>query len=663
MHRFRSPFFHWPSLLLAATLFGYTPSAAAHSAPTDHGTPATTTNAATTDSTALTAEHNGVTVSVQVAPADPARGDVTPDGVAHLFSGEDADLAVEIHATADGSPRSRRQIAAWIDMAGHAGLETSAELSCKQRAAVFARGSHAQHAMVDLNRFFVLVLNDDPTISVIDPMSNMAGITSLYTEVWLDSPGADWVKNADDRMLYVSMPDSGKVAFVDAVRFKVLAHPVAGDRPMRLALHPSGKTLWVGNDSPASKRSGVVVLDSTTGQRLALIPTGAGHHEIVFSPDGRRAFVSNRGAGTISVIDTATYRLIESVSTGPMPIAISLAADAERLFVADGKDGAIRVFETQKALKFVGQIQEKPGLGPLRITPDGRFGIVLNTFKSQTIVFDVQTLKVRHRFTVGTRPFQIAFTDGFVYIRSLDSELVTLIGLNELGSPNLPPTTSFGAGTAPGNWGKSLSLAGTISPAVRESAALVANWTDNTVYYYMEGMAAPMGNFQNYGHLPRGVTVVDRMLREESPGRYTAQVRLPEAGHYELILQLFDPVMVHCFPFQVASRVEEPEALRVDFMDTPDKVRAGGQIEVHFRLVGAKTGAVQRNLKTLQLMLYQLPGTGRHMVDVVPDADGTYVARMPVPRQGAYYTYVAIPTLHIGFMDLNPHSFAALTAP
>jgi len=36
---------------------------------------------------------------------------------------------------------------------------------------------------------------------------------------------------------------------------------------------------------------------------------------------------------------------------------------------------------------------------------------------------------------------------------------------------------------------------------------LVANPMDKSVYYYKEGMAAPMGNFSNYGRQPRALLV------------------------------------------------------------------------------------------------------------------------------------------------------------
>ena len=48
---------------------------------------------------------------------------------------------------------------------------------------------------IDLNSYFVMVLNRDPSISVIDPVVGISGITSLYTTIQLKRPGADWTKD------------------------------------------------------------------------------------------------------------------------------------------------------------------------------------------------------------------------------------------------------------------------------------------------------------------------------------------------------------------------------------------------------------------------------------------------------------------------------------
>src|SRR3954454_20938179 len=57
-----------------------------------------------------------------------------------------------------------------------------------------------------------------------------------------------------------------------------------------------------------------------------------------------------------------------------------------------------------------------------------------------------------------------------------------------------------------------------IVQAPGENAVLVANPEDQIIYYYKEGMAAPLGHFQNYGKQPLAALVVNRSLRETRPG-------------------------------------------------------------------------------------------------------------------------------------------------
>ena len=49
---------------------------------------------------------------------------------------------------------------------------------------------------VDLNVYYVLALNEDATISVVDPLFGY-GSSKLLTMVFLHSPGEDWALSAD----------------------------------------------------------------------------------------------------------------------------------------------------------------------------------------------------------------------------------------------------------------------------------------------------------------------------------------------------------------------------------------------------------------------------------------------------------------------------------
>ena len=58
-----------------------------------------------------------------------------------------------------------------------------------------------------------------------------------------------------------------------------------------------------------------------------------------------------------------------------------------------------------------------------------------------------------------------------------------------------------------------ISIADSIMPSGQHAAVYIVNQAVGTIHYYMEGMAASMGAFRNYGREPRALEVVDRSLR------------------------------------------------------------------------------------------------------------------------------------------------------
>src|SRR6185369_12709712 len=160
---------------------------------------------------------------------------------------------------------------------------------CREKVQSFLQPSFSKRATVDLNAYFILALNNEANISVIDPLSGFGG-SKLYTLIPLQTPGEDWVMTPDNKHIFVSMPQSNQVAVIDVPTWKVMANIDAGTKPMRVALQHDQKYLWVGTDD------GVTVIDTVTARPAAQIKTGAGPHEIAFNDDDRLAFVTNRDA-------------------------------------------------------------------------------------------------------------------------------------------------------------------------------------------------------------------------------------------------------------------------------------------------------------------------------------------------------------------------------
>ena len=129
----------------------------------------------------------------------------------------------------------------------------AAPLDCREKVRMFTRGIVGLRPMIDLTSWFILALNRDATISVIDPIVGVGGLTQLYTQVLLQKPGEDWVKTADGKRLYVTMPRAGRVAVVDTDSFKVVANVEAGSAPVRVAI-AARREIRMGRERRAGRR-------------------------------------------------------------------------------------------------------------------------------------------------------------------------------------------------------------------------------------------------------------------------------------------------------------------------------------------------------------------------------------------------------------------------
>ena len=189
--------------------------------------------------------------------------------------------------------------------------------------------------------------------------------------------------------------------------------------------------------------------------------------------------------------------------------------------MADGKEGTVRVIDA-RSHQLRNTVKAEQGLGPMRFSEDGRYGIVLNTLENQALVIDASNDQLIHRLPVAAEPYQLTFTKGYAYVRGLASPKVSMINLASLGAGREPIIQGFEAGPAAPRQAGDLPLAQGLTVARDDNSVFVVNPVDNTTYFYAEGMNAPMSGYNNRGHQARAAIVVDRSLREIAPG-YTAR--------------------------------------------------------------------------------------------------------------------------------------------
>ena len=631
------------ALLLSSTLFAQEPAV---TAPPAIAAPAKAEPAAKAAADADNRfTRDGMVVEFTVKPAMRDSGKV--------LAADWADVQFRIKDANTGAPITGRYPAAWMDLSQVWEARGEGPLTCRDRVSTYMKGIVGLRPMIDLNSHYLMVMNRDASITVIDPAVGISGLTNMFAQINLERPAADWAKSADQKRMFVTMPKAGKVAVVDTEVFKVTGSIDAGDEPTRTLLQADQRYLWVGNNGSAEK-SGVTAIDTSSLKPVAFIATGKGHHELALSDDDRYLFVTNRDEGSVSVVNVRSLKKVLDLKTGPMPISVAFSTRSKAFYVADAKSGSVAVVDPS-TLKFRARVELKPGLGPLRFSPDGRWGLVVNPSDDTVRVIDASTDKLVHTITVGDKPYQVTFTRQYAYVRSLGTERVSLITLSSLAGQHIPPLQSFAAGEVAPGTARELGIANSMVPAVKEAAAFVANPAQGTVYYYMEGMVSPAGGFRNYGHDPRGVEIADRSLQEKEPGLYSGRAKMPVAGTYDVAFILDQPRMLHCFSTIVEPNpavIETAGPMSIEYKIAQRNVPVGKTVPVRFRLGDPRTGTALADLKDVQVMYYNSAGGGRTVVPATVLGGGEYEATVTVSEPMTYYVFVASASQKVTFTDI-----------
>ena len=593
-------------------------------------------------------EQNGLAVELAIHPLDLTQGH---EG---LFAGQSAMVNVTLTDAKTGTPVLGIRPRAWIT--GRPSEMVADETSCSDKIRPLASGRLGSRAEIDLNQYVILTMNHDKTISVINPQLDFS-LTKLESLVTLPGVGADWVLSQDSSVLYVTMPDEAAVAVIDTRTRKLLRTVAtgAGSRPVRILLQPDGRHVWVGLDGTAQ----VAVIDTTTHHLVATVAVGQGLHTLATTPDSRFVYVTNSKADTVSVIDMHTFSLVTSVPVGSTPVTLTYSSAARRLYIGALNGAVITVVDSLNH-RVAGKIPVPPGVVALATEPQGRFVLAVNQIESNLTVIDTATNSVTGTIPVVKDPDQIVFTEQYAYVRGVESEKFTLLDLREVRNGNMAPVDVQAGRQTPSAAAQELGVASMIVPTPEGNAVMVANAPDATLYFYQEGMMAPMGTFSNYNRRPRGILVLDRSLREVGPGMYRTPVTFTRAGKFDVPILINQPRAVHCFQVAVqesakhtaATSERRPPVVHAGFGD--EAVSALTPTTLAFSLLDAATQQPVTGIRDMQVLVFEPPGTWqqRHWAKEVEA--GRYVVTQSFPRAGKYRVMVQASSHHLRFADAIP---------
>lgn len=135
----------------------------------------------------------------------------------------------------------------------------------------------------------------------------------------------------------------------------------------------------------------LAVIDPATLKVITKIPVGPNPHEVVVSPDGRTAYVSNPGNSDlheINVIDLTTFKPLPNIDTAPFlgPHGMT-CLDGKLWFTAQGSKAVARYdTATGKADIALGTGQDVTHL--IYVTPDGKRFYTTNVQSGTVSIFE-----------------------------------------------------------------------------------------------------------------------------------------------------------------------------------------------------------------------------------------------------------------------------------
>jgi YVTN family beta-propeller protein len=132
----------------------------------------------------------------------------------------------------------------------------------------------------------------------------------------------------DSKTVFVTLQGTSGLTSIDLASGKVNWTQPVGRQPAGIITRPNGNLLVgvMGSDYIAE-------VDPANGNVVRKVVAGNGTHNFLVSPDGKTLYVTNRVAGTISVLDADTLDVQKTLQAPGGPDDMALSPDGQELWI------------------------------------------------------------------------------------------------------------------------------------------------------------------------------------------------------------------------------------------------------------------------------------------------------------------------------------------
>jgi YVTN family beta-propeller protein len=144
----------------------------------------------------------------------------------------------------------------------------------------------------------------------------------------------------DSKTAFVTLQGTSSLISIDLASGKVNWIAPVGRQPAGIVTRPGG-TLLVG----IMGSDHIVEVDPSSGSVIRRIQTGNGAHNFLASADGKTLYVTNRVAGTISILNADTLAITGTLQAPGGPDDMALSPDGRELWVTGRWHAWVNVIE------------------------------------------------------------------------------------------------------------------------------------------------------------------------------------------------------------------------------------------------------------------------------------------------------------------------------
>jgi YVTN family beta-propeller protein/VCBS repeat-containing protein len=257
---------------------------------------------------------------------------------------------------------------------------------------------------------------------------------------------APWGVVMSNGMIYVSSSDTQTLAEFDpATGNPVTGAPAAASHATLAAAMPATATSTAIQASPSSATAAVAASTSTGGYTYSTISLGGTPTNVTLSANGARGFVVVGGQVKIIDVGASTPAITNAVTVGSNPYMVAVNSFGSRAYVTNSGDGTVSIVEKGTSVSDTPKVTTVAvGSDPtgIALNSNGTRAYVANTGSGTVSIINYGS-STPITVAVGSQPTGVAVNSAgtIAYVTNTGGNTVTIIKYNGTGTPTVTTVT------------------------------------------------------------------------------------------------------------------------------------------------------------------------------------------------------------------------------